>query len=138
MTTIWDQLNMIDSLELLAFKPYANKRKRQKLFLFFLALQDEFESIRGSILHRSPGSPLPDLDTVISELLAEEERLNTQAGQLSTPLTLTVFATPHRQFNNSRQWKHCGPQSSDECRYRHDLGHWAINCPKLGSGVQIY
>ncbi|KAF5179486.1 hypothetical protein FRX31_030924 [Thalictrum thalictroides] len=32
MTTLWEQLDMVDSTELLAFQPYADKRKRQKLF----------------------------------------------------------------------------------------------------------
>jgi len=39
---------------------------------FLIALHNDFEGLRGSILHRSP---LPFVDSVVNELLAEEMRL---------------------------------------------------------------
>ena len=36
---------------------------------FLMVLRDDFEGIRATILHRSP---LPSVDSVVNELLAEE------------------------------------------------------------------
>ena len=56
-----------------------------------MALRIDFEGLRGSILHRSR---LPSIDSVVSELLAEETRLKShfEKGILSTsyPSVLTV------------------------------------------------
>ena len=43
-----------------------------------MVLRDNFEGVRGSILHRSP---LPSVDSVVHELLAEEIRLKTLSGK---------------------------------------------------------
>jgi hypothetical protein len=42
------------------------------LIQFLIALYSDFEGFRGSILHHSP---LPFVDSVVSELLAEEIHL---------------------------------------------------------------
>src|SRR3954468_20584011 len=49
------------------------QRDRRNLFHFAMRLRPEFESLRGSILHRSP---LPSLTEAISEFIAEETRLH--------------------------------------------------------------
>ncbi|KAL5577089.1 hypothetical protein UlMin_018788 [Ulmus minor] len=51
---------------------YIACREEQRLIQFFMALRDDFEGLRGSILHCSP---LPYVDLVVSELLADEIRL---------------------------------------------------------------
>ena len=42
------------------------------LVQFFMALRDDFEAIRGTILHQGM---LPSIDSVVNELLEEEIRL---------------------------------------------------------------
>ena len=85
MSDLWDQLALTESAELLAFAPYIARRESQRLVQFLMALRDDFEGLRGSILHRTP---LPSVDAVVSELLAEEIRLKCQSsskGILQTP-----------------------------------------------------
>ncbi|KAH6834928.1 hypothetical protein C2S53_007300 [Perilla frutescens var. hirtella] len=72
MTNFWDQLAMTESAELRAFPPYIARCEEQRLVQFLMALRDDFEALRGNILHRSPK---PIVDAVVSELIAEELRL---------------------------------------------------------------
>ena len=72
MTDLWDQLALTESAELKACGAYIDRREQQRLVQFLMALRSDFEGLRGSILHRSP---LPSVDSVVSELLAEEIRL---------------------------------------------------------------
>jgi len=69
MTDLWDQLALTESAELKACGAYIERREQQRLVQFLTALRSDFEGLRGSILHRSP---LPSVDSVVSELLAEE------------------------------------------------------------------
>jgi len=61
------------------------------LIQFLTALHSDFEGLRGSILHRSP---LPFVDSVVSELLAEEIRLESYSEKrilsTSNPSILAV------------------------------------------------
>ena len=69
MTSFWDQLPSMDPPELNKLDIYHTNRDEQRLVQFLMALRDEFEAIRGSILHRSP---LPTVRAAFSELIAEE------------------------------------------------------------------
>jgi len=69
MTDLWDQLALKKWVELKACSAYNECREQQRLVQFLTALRSDFEGLRGSILHRSP---LPSVDSVVSELLAEE------------------------------------------------------------------
>ncbi|KAL5698367.1 hypothetical protein ACHQM5_029416 [Ranunculus cassubicifolius] len=128
MSSLWDQLDMIDSPELLALPLYAEKRKRQKLFQFIFALRDDFENIRSSILHRNP---LPDLDNVVSELLADEDRLKSQFSRGATMQQPAVFAASKHSFSPFHQHKNRNHILPNECKYCHGIGHWAKDCPSL-------
>ena len=65
---------------------------------FLTALRSDFEGLRGSILHRSP---LSSIDSVVSELLAEEIRLQSysEKGILSA-LNPFVLAVSSKSFSN--------------------------------------
>ncbi|KAL9340353.1 hypothetical protein Peur_066572 [Populus x canadensis] len=69
MTDLWDQLALTESAELKACGAYIERREQQRLVQFLTALRSDFEGLRGSILHRTP---LPSVDSIVSELLAEE------------------------------------------------------------------
>ncbi|XP_062093433.1 uncharacterized protein LOC133799432 [Humulus lupulus] len=75
MSNLWDQLALTESAKLQAFAPYIARRDAQRLVQFLMALRDEFKGLRGTILHRSP---LPSVDSVVNELLAEEIRLKSR------------------------------------------------------------
>ncbi|XP_073154102.1 uncharacterized protein [Henckelia pumila] len=71
MSKLWDQLALTESSELQAFSAYVTHREEKRLVQFLMALRDDFEGLRGTILHHSP---LPSVDLVVHELLAEEIR----------------------------------------------------------------
>ena len=48
---------------------YITRREEQRLVQFLMALRSDFEGLRGSIVHHSP---LLSVDSVVSELLAQE------------------------------------------------------------------
>ncbi|XP_073036801.1 uncharacterized protein [Primulina eburnea] len=92
MTNLWDQLALTESAELRAFEPYISRREAQRLVQFLMALRNDFEGLRGTILHRSP---LPSVDSVVNELLAEEIRLKSKVDKVSvTNTTPSVFVAP--------------------------------------------
>jgi hypothetical protein len=72
MTDLWDQLALTKSAELKVCGAYIERREQQRLVQFLIALRSDFEGFRGSILYHSP---LPSIDSVVSELLAEKIRL---------------------------------------------------------------
>jgi hypothetical protein len=62
-------LALTESAKLKAYGAYIERREQQRLVQFLTALRSDFKGLRGSILHRSP---LPSVDSVVSELLAED------------------------------------------------------------------
>ncbi|KAK0598489.1 hypothetical protein LWI29_035151 [Acer saccharum] len=133
MTDLWDQLALTESAELRACAPYIARREEQRLVQFLMALRDDFEGLRGSILHRSP---LPSVDSVVSELLAEEIRLKSQAGKgilpAPNPSVLAVSSRPSSNFENKLYSK----VGIDECSFCKQKGHWKAQCPKLLNKAQ--
>ncbi|XP_075475089.1 uncharacterized protein LOC142505850 [Primulina tabacum] len=128
MTNLWDQLALTESAELRAFEPYISRREAQRLVQFLMALRNDFEGLRGTILHRSP---LPSVDSVVNELLAEEIRLKSKVDKVSvTPTTPSVFAAP-QQSPPSNQNRSAPKVSPDECAFYKGKGHWKAQCPKL-------
>ncbi|XP_062075565.1 uncharacterized protein LOC133779645 [Humulus lupulus] len=104
MSNLWDQLALTESAELQAFAPYISRRDAQCLVQFLMALRDEFEGLRGKILHHNP---LPSVDLVVNELLVEEIRLKSRVDKggaekgILPSLNPFVFAVPHRPASNN-------------------------------------
>ncbi|KAJ9563192.1 hypothetical protein OSB04_008352 [Centaurea solstitialis] len=99
------------------------------LITILMGLQDKYENVRASLLHRHP---LPSLDDAITELLSEETRL-----QLRTPAQApseSVFYTPSsskpkgKGFQNSYN-KPQGKPSTNECAFCHSPSHFLVDCP---------
>ena len=78
---MWDQLSFcVPSWRCAADSEDFSKIKEDfQVYFLCMALTDEFDSIRDSLLHRMPPPSL--LDVVISELLAEETRLASMKSQ---------------------------------------------------------
>ncbi|KAJ9548119.1 hypothetical protein OSB04_020662 [Centaurea solstitialis] len=122
MSDLWDQLALTESAELKAFKPYISRREEQRLVQFLTALRSDFEGLRGTILHRTP---LPTVDLVVHELIAEETRLKSYGDKdPKLPSTPAVFAVPQRSQNKARV-------APDECSYCKQKNHWKSQCPLL-------
>jgi hypothetical protein len=90
-------LALTKSTELKACGAYVNCKKQQRLVQFLTALRNNFKGLKASILHRSP---LPSVDSVVSELI-EEIHLQSysEKGILST-LNSSVLAIPFKSFSN--------------------------------------
>lgn len=71
MHDIWDQLALFEPQcdAAAGVSKFAEYRHRMRVMQFLSALNDEFESVRASLLHQDP---LPCLETVVSDLLTEE------------------------------------------------------------------
>lgn len=80
--------------ELQALKVYTNFIEQQRLVQFFMALQDDFEGLRWMILRLHP---LPNVDVVVNELLAEEIQLKSNSSSdkgiffASPPVFVALF-----------------------------------------------
>ncbi|XP_061986794.1 uncharacterized protein LOC133705519 [Populus nigra] len=111
------------------------QQEQQGLIQFLTALRSDFEGLRGSILHRSP---LPSVDSVVSELLAEEIRLQSysEKGILSAS-NPSVLAVPSKPFSN-HQNKPYTRVGFDECSFCKQKGHWKAQCPKLRQQNQAW
>ena len=120
MTDLWDQLTLIESNELKACDAYINRRGEQRLVQFLIALYGDFEGVRDSVLHRFP---LPSIDSVVSELLAEETRLksHSEKGTLST-LNPSVLVVPSKSSSNNQN-RTCTRATFDECSFCKQKGH---------------
>ena len=86
-------------------------------------------------MHRSP---LPSVDSVVSELLAEEIRLQSysEKGILSAS-NPSVLAVPSKLFSN-HQNKPYTRVGFDECSFCKKKGHWKAQCPKLRQQNQAW
>jgi len=128
LTDLWDQLALTESVELKACGAYIERREQQRLVQFLTALRSDFEGLRGSILHRSP---LPSVDSVVNELLAEEIHLQSYSGKgILSASNPSVLAVPSKPFSN-HQNKPYTRVGFDECSFYKQKGHWKAQCPKL-------
>ena len=99
-----------------------------------MALRIDFEGLRGSSLHRSP---LPSVNLIVSELLAEEMPLksHSEKGIISAPNPF-VLVVPSKSPPNSRN-KTYTQVAFDECVFCKQKGHWMAQCPKLRNQNQL-
>ncbi|OMO86820.1 Zinc finger, CCHC-type [Corchorus olitorius] len=127
MNGVWDQLDMMDPPELSSFPAYLKLREEQKLVQFLMALSNEFEELRGSILHRSP---LPTVHNVVSELIAEETRLKTSTPPLMNTQAVLIASSQVKLAKLNSGARGNQRIAIDECGYCHEKGHWKKDCPK--------
>ncbi|XP_047342810.1 uncharacterized protein LOC124946290 [Impatiens glandulifera] len=128
MSDLWDQLALTESEELRVLTPYITHREQQRLVQFLAALRSNFETLRGSILHRNP---LPSVDLVVHELIAEEIRIKTRLDKEHNPTSTSfVLATPHNPSSNHPNRLN-SRVAMDECAFCKKKGHWKGQCPLL-------
>lgn len=92
ITGLWDQLKFTEPKELSTNSVYCTYREKQRLVQFLMALRDDFEGISGTILHQTP---LPSVDSVVNELLAEEIHFRLYQGRGYFFLYLVRQYYPH-------------------------------------------
>src|SRR4051812_6488302 len=98
------------------------QRDRRNFFHFAMRLRPQFESLRGSILHRSP---LPSLTVAISKFITEETRLHLLSpSQPTTALTTTQHdSSRERNDTSCRQITSSHPKSKIKCKYYKKPGY---------------
>ncbi|CAH9117373.1 unnamed protein product [Cuscuta epithymum] len=77
MTALWDQLALTEYVELQACDAYIKCRDEDRLVQLLMGLRPEFDNCRSGLLHRKP---LPSVEDVVNELMAEETCLKTSKG----------------------------------------------------------
>ena len=120
MINIWDQWAFTELNELKACGAYIVRRQEQILVQFLMALHNDFDELRGSILHRTP---LPFVDLLVSELLIEETRLKShfEKGILST-LNPSVLVVPSKPPSNNQN-RTSTRTALDECNFYKQKGN---------------
>ncbi|KAG8639206.1 hypothetical protein MANES_14G134321v8 [Manihot esculenta] len=130
MRSIWDQIALSDfvwenSIDAQKFQKYRNE---DKLIQFLMALKDEFESNRASLLHMIP---LPTLDQVVLQLVSEETRL----GSLYIQRTDMVMAISNISSNVIDVVAPSSKNGPIECRYCKKPAYHISNCRKLARKI---
>ena len=99
-----------------------------------MTLRNDFERLRGSILHHSP---ILSIDSVVSELLAEETRLKSyfEKGIISTP-NPSMLVVPSKPSSNNQN-RTSTRVAFNECSFCKQKGHWKAQCPKLRNQNQL-
>ena len=92
-------------------KEYQALRDRTKLVQFLLALADDFESARTSILHQKP---LPSVHDILPELLAEQTRKGITALPPSNAAFIASLRTSYSHYGVKKPFR-------VYCRKK---GHW--------------
>lgn len=72
MARLWDQMGRLEPEELKKSSKYRKFQEERRLIQFLLALRDDFESVKRSLLSRDP---VPSLEESVCDLKAEEARL---------------------------------------------------------------
>ncbi|GAV87069.1 hypothetical protein CFOL_v3_30496, partial [Cephalotus follicularis] len=91
-------------------------RDKPRLTQFLIALRDDFEPIRASILNRQP---LPSLETALLELISKETRCLSITSQQSPFIITATSSTPPQRSDNSK--RPC-------CIHCHRIGHTMKTC----------
>jgi hypothetical protein len=116
-------LALTESAELKTCGAYIERREQQRLIQFLTALSSDFEGLRGLIQHHSS---LPSVDSIVSELLAEEIRFQSyfekEIFSISNP---SVLAVPSKSFS-SHQNKPFTRVGFNECSFCKQKGYWKV------------
>ncbi|XP_026459568.1 uncharacterized protein LOC113360255 [Papaver somniferum] len=91
MSIMWNQLALMEPKWTTDAELWQKYKEESRLVKLLMALRDEFESIRASILHRNP---LPTVESAFSELITEETRKRIKAD------IPAVLAVPSRSSTN--------------------------------------
>jgi hypothetical protein len=89
MTHLWNQLALCEPewRDKDDASDYITFRDSLRLTEFLTAIRDEFEHTRASLLHHSP---LPSLESALSELVSEETRFSTMKLHTSEMVMATA------------------------------------------------
>lgn len=124
MQALWDQLAASEptwscSQDTTKFLSYRNQ---QRLIHFLMALDDIFEPSHAILLHRTP---LPTLESAVSELVSYETRRCTRLP----PSTESALAAPSAPTHTALTTPPSGRPSLSGCKFCHEPDHTLLYCP---------
>jgi hypothetical protein len=127
MTHLWNQLALCepewrdkdDASDYIAF------RNSLRLAEFLTSIRDEFENTRASLLYISP---LPSLESALSELISEETRFSTM--KLHTSEMVMANASRNTCAPNSIPAGSFSSNRNIQCHYCQKFGHKYSECRK--------
>ncbi|XP_058112181.1 uncharacterized protein LOC131255470 [Magnolia sinica] len=134
MVTIWTEMAMMDPEFLNDFKIFQTMHDSAQVRQFLMKLRPEFEHCRAALLNRSP---TPSMNSVINDLLAEEQRLQVLSqgpSQGPSDMILAVSTSaPNRGFTSltccsCNKVGHVVAQCKDWCAYCRQTGHGIQDC----------
>ncbi|XP_042965903.1 uncharacterized protein LOC122299587 [Carya illinoinensis] len=123
--TLWNEYSalVIADVPVASLSTIQSLHETRRRDQFLMKLRPEYESVRSSLLNRSP---VPSLDVCFGELLREEQRLSTQA---SLEQSHGSSGFPPMAYAAQRR----GPPVHSrtlQCFCCKEHGHIAANCPK--------
>lgn len=127
MEAIWDQLAVCEPKlhNKDDIKSYAEYRDGTKLIEFLMALTDDYEPVRASLLHQEP---LPTLEDALPRLQSEETRLGLLCAK--PDMAFVVSTSKGNYCGNYQQSGHVYIECPIiECHHCRKKGHIAPNCP---------
>ncbi|GKU90857.1 hypothetical protein SLEP1_g4801 [Rubroshorea leprosula] len=136
MKAIWDQLALSKPTfnDTADIGKYIEYRDKMRLIQFLMALTNDFEPCRASLLHQSP---LPTLDSALSRLLSNETRLGLLKPQRDTTVDAAINKFPSSK-RGQKYCRHCNKYehalyecSLIECHKCKQKDHIAPNCTSL-------
>ncbi|GKV28694.1 hypothetical protein SLEP1_g37711 [Rubroshorea leprosula] len=136
METIWDQLALSEPTfnDTADIGKYIEYHDKMRLIQFLMALTDDFEPCRASLLHQPP---LPTLDSALSRLLSDETHLGLLKPQRDTTMAAAINKFPLSK-RGQKYCRHCNKYghalyecSLVECHKCKQKGHIAPNCTSL-------
>jgi hypothetical protein len=127
ITHLWNQLALCelewrdkdDASDYIAF------RDSLRLAEFLTAIRDEFEHTRASLLHRSP---LPSLESALSELVSKETRFSTM--KLHTSEMVMATASRNTRAPNSILAGSSSSNRNIQCHYYQKFAIGIVNAEK--------
>jgi hypothetical protein len=125
---LWEQLSAANpKLECPKdIQTFATWLDRRKFMHIMMALRDDFESTRASLLHCQP---LPTLDATVSELISEETRRSTMK-MLSSDMVLATASHGTSQSSTRHSSSH-STSKTDFCKLCKHNGHTISECRRL-------
>ena len=108
---------------------YATRRDQMHFYQFLMTLHDDYEPVRGQLLHQIP---TPSLDAAFNELVRKKTRLQTlQAQNKLNVLATTSPLAPLQQSDSdqsSPNTRRSDRKSNKFCRYCKKHGHTIETC----------
>ncbi|KAL5840419.1 hypothetical protein ACOSQ3_013091 [Xanthoceras sorbifolium] len=125
LVSFWDKLAMMEPKDLSGLDSFKKYREEQRLVQLLIALRDDFEPLRRSILQRST---FPSVQEAVEELITEERRVK---SLLVSSKHEKLVPPPQPQLESLSLNPQIDHQvARNQCTGCHQTGHSMLKCPE--------